>query len=71
MSTGVQASDTRRLHWYRGEQDKGQTPCGKGTNRVAWTDRDEVWFSTANAKRLCGDCRAARSYDLSLPASLP
>lgn len=60
MGTGAQASNTRRLHWYRGSQDKGQTPCDKGTNRVTWTDQEEVWNAPENAARRCRECLKAQ-----------
>lgn len=46
-----------KLHWYGGEAFKGDVMCGKGTNRVRWTDQEDVWVASENH---CPDCEIAR-----------
>lgn len=43
----------RKIHWYGGETHKGLVMCGKGSNRVAWTDRDTVWHAAQNKCTTC------------------
>lgn len=50
----------KKLHWYRGEADKGDNVCGKGTNRTDWTSREEVWNAPENAARRCKECLTGR-----------
>lgn len=49
-----------RLHWYPGDQNKGDATCGKGTNRITWTDQEEVWSAPENASRRCPGCLKGR-----------
>lgn len=57
-------ANAKKLHWYGGSIWMGAVLCGKGANRVRWTDRTEAWNDPAEKENLCPVCDRTRILNM-------